>query len=355
MRFSVYINWRQLAFLYITAIIIGEIYFMPAYSISKWAGNQSLLINSILIFLMELIILRPFYWLIKKLYELSKFVILIHLISMPLYLLICNFVGGFLIKFLQINFIVKNEIYLNILLPLLIYIAQFALFYLFDLYNKQKESAAKSKELILKTHNYQNQVISAQIQPLFLLNTLGHIRNTIPADLQHTNILISKLESVFTFAFNNSSRSSIMIIDELEFLNNYLSLQKERFKERLFYVIDISPKLFDFHIPNMILQPIIENSLKHGISNAISGGSILVKISHQHSRLVCSVTDTGVGLENTNQAELFKNGIGLKNIDNRLKIISGKGLRISNNIPSGLIVSFEIPLSYSIAKTNVYI
>ena len=120
-----------------------------------------------------------------------------------------------------------------------------------------------------------------------------------------------------------------------------LSLEKARFEDRLKIRIEVPDHLKSLRIPPMILQPLVENSVKHGISSKIEGGEILIKVEEQDGKTYFIVSDTGKGVED--KSILFTNGgVGLSNTRDRIEKIYGSELKVSDNQPSGLKIEFAI-------------
>ena len=130
--------------------------------------------------------------------------------------------------------------------------------------------------------------------------------------------------------------------EEIDFVTKYLDLEKERFGERLGYSIEVEKEIYHYSIPPLIIQPIVENAVNHGISPLISGGDITISIKKKDDFLLVSISDTGVGLDEQSKNKLLDSGVGLSNTDKRLKKMYGKGIELSANNPNGLIVKFSL-------------
>ena len=128
--------------------------------------------------------------------------------------------------------------------------------------------------------------------------------------------------------------------EELDFVKKYLDLEKERFQERLDINIDVDKGILDELIPPMLLQPLVENSVKHGLSTLIDGGTISISIHKKEGKLAFEISDSGVGIDN--KENLFEKGVGLTNTRLRLEKMYQSTLRLSDNKPQGLKINFEL-------------
>ena len=152
--------------------------------------------------------------------------------------------------------------------------------------------------------------------------------------------MIAKLSDLFRYQLQASKKDTVTLKEELEFVAKYLDLEKERFKDRLHIDIKVSKDLMKEKIPPMLLQPLVENSVKHGLSSLIEGGSISIYIFKEEGELKFEISDTGVGIKNKQSA--FGKGVGLTNTKLRLQKMYQSQLELSDNSPKGLTIKFAI-------------
>jgi hypothetical protein len=206
----------------------------------------------------------------------------------------------------------------------------------FDL---QKHQELRLREL---TAQAELKALKAQINPHFLynaLNSLAHLTHNNP-DLAEAATL--NLASVFRYALNASKRESVTLGEEVDFLKSYLLVEQARFEERLQFEIDIPENLLECQIPPMIIQPLVENAVKHGITEKTEGGKVVIKAQLNGGSLKICVTDNGVGFENS-RFHSGHNGVGLENVRSRIKALDpSKSLEILSNPGLGTIVWFEV-------------
>ncbi|MBP1744122.1 MAG: sensor histidine kinase [Firmicutes bacterium] len=187
--------------------------------------------------------------------------------------------------------------------------------------------------------------LRAQIEPHFLFNALNTIASFCRTNPVRARELIIDLSNYFRQTLNR--REDFVTLErEINFLNSYLSIEKARFGDRLVINIDIPEGLENAKMPAFVLQPLVENSIKHGILPKAEGGTVTVKAESLGDIIGFSVVDDGVGMnmEKVEEITTFWPGIGLDNVNERLKIIypNFNGLEISSAAGSGTKVSFRM-------------
>ena len=143
--------------------------------------------------------------------------------------------------------------------------------------------------------------------------------------------------------------------EELEFIEDYLSIELVRFGEKLKVVKEIDPDTEDIAIPSMLLQPLVENCIKHGISSKIDGGRITLRTRAAAGRLTIGVEDDGVGIPESDLPNVLVKGIGVKNVNERLKVLYGSDYRMSidSQLGRGTRIEIEIPGVVTVLKKKV--
>jgi two-component system, LytTR family, sensor kinase len=224
----------------------------------------------------------------------------------------------------------------------LVYCVQFGLFHAYDYYAGMRRQQLREVELRELALNSELSALKAQINPHFLYNTFNTISASVPPEQEHTREMLAQLADLFRYQLRASRTDRVTVADELDFIRKYLDLEKARFGDRLHVHYAIDPDVLDALMPPMLLQPLVENAVKHGIAPLIEGGSITLSISRKDDLLSFSITDTGKGL-NGHRHRLFE-GVGLNNTRLRIEKSVGRELRITDNQPQGVIVSFELPI-----------
>lgn len=185
--------------------------------------------------------------------------------------------------------------------------------------------------------------LKSQIQPHFLFNTLNSISASIPYTMEKTKVMIAQLADTFRYTLKASERDWLPLEEEINFIKNWLELEQRRFGDRLKVRYKIDESCLGLPFPPMILQPLIENALKHGISPKIEGGRVTIECRKDGDYACISVADTGVGTTKPLQ-ELFNHGFGLSNTKKRIRLHFDEELMIEDNTP-GLRFSFRIPIN----------
>ena len=182
--------------------------------------------------------------------------------------------------------------------------------------------------------------LKTQLNPHFLYNIFNTISASVPAENEHTRHMIAELSDLFRYQLKASQVEKVPLRDELAFVKKYLALEKERFQERLEVELDVEEQILNEMIPPMLLQPLVENSVKHGLSSLIVGGKITISIKKKAGKLFFEIADTGIGIKDKSKA--FNKGIGLTNTRMRLEKMYQSTLQLNDNTPNGLKISFAI-------------
>jgi two-component system LytT family sensor kinase len=193
-----------------------------------------------------------------------------------------------------------------------------------------------------------------QINPHFLFNTLNSISSLVRFDPDTAREMILKLATILRRLLH-STDSFVPLREEVEFIDNYLDIEVVRFgRDKLKVVKDLDPASLEAMVPSMLLQPLVENCIKHGLAPKVEGGSITLRSRLIKSRLVVEVEDDGVGMESTQelvrelgQADgLEGTGIGMANVAERLKVLYGDAARmiIESREGGGTLVRLRLPI-----------
>lgn len=308
-------------------------------TLSRFASVQAFVVSGKALFLM------PFWWLyfvrLKKV-RLSKKIAL-HFVTSPIYIALCIcFLYVALIHILHVPY-PRNSRLADIYNLMIVYTSHFALFHAYNFWLHTKEQM--KKEQALKELAYQTEIkaLKSQIEPHFLFNTLNSISASVPPSLEKTRVLIAQLADTFRYALRVNENQVVSLGDELAFMKTWLSLEKQRFGERLTVHYQIDPLSLDALVPPMILQPLVENALNHGIAPKVEGGTVTIQCSKQDDMICIAVCDTGVGYHGDLQQILHKS-VGLSNISKRLKLLYNESLEVAR-CEQGLCFSFQIPFT----------
>jgi two-component system, LytTR family, sensor kinase len=211
-----------------------------------------------------------------------------------------------------------------------------------NFYRQVREADLKASKLETQLVQSQLQALRMQLQPHFLFNTLHTIAMLNLRDPKAANRMISRLSDLLRLTLDNASAQEVALKDELDFLKRYLEIQEIRFQDRLSVSFDIDPESLDGRVPNLILQPIVENAIHHGIAEQELNGRIEIHASRRNGWLQLQVRDNGPGIPTTSPE---KQGIGLRNTRARLQQHYGTAHRFElvNPDGGGLEVMITIP------------
>jgi two-component system LytT family sensor kinase len=186
--------------------------------------------------------------------------------------------------------------------------------------------------------------LSRQINPHFLFNTLNSVAALIRSDPDQARQVVYKLSKILRRLLRQQDNLTTLG-EELSFVDDYLAIEMVRFGEKLRFVKDIDPATLDLLVPSMLLQPIVENSIRHGLSSKVDGGEVRVRSRIVNGRLQILVEDDGVGIPEPKLATLFEQGIGVSNVNERLKVLFGEDYKmwIDSRQGEGTSTGIEIP------------
>jgi len=198
----------------------------------------------------------------------------------------------------------------------------------------------------------QLQALKMQLHPHFLFNTLNSISALLREDVEAADDMIERLGGFLRLTLENAGTEDVSLREELDFMTCYLSIEQVRFRDRLTTEMNIETRALDARVPNLILQPIVENAIRHGLAAKSSAGRIEIRARRDDSRLNIQVQDDGPGIPiGEDCASLAGRGLGLSNTRERLNQLYGDGHRfeLKNAASGGLIVELEIPFEAHIA------
>src|ERR1700704_733520 len=188
------------------------------------------------------------------------------------------------------------------------------------------------------------EALANQINPHFLFNTLTSISSLIRTQPETARMLITKLSGLLR-RLMRSTDHFVTLREELESIDEYLAIEVVRFGPQLRVDKQIAPETLDVIVPSMILQPLVENSIKHGLARKVGGGRITIRTSVSDGHTIIEVHDDGIGMTEERLEHALEDGIGLSNVNERLRTIYGPPyhLKLTSGPGQGTCVSVEIP------------
>ena len=218
--------------------------------------------------------------------------------------------------------------------------------YAFDYYEKFWEEKHRSNVLEAQLAQAQLQALKMQLQPHFLFNTLNSISSLVLEDARAAVHMIARLGDFLRITIESDGAQQVSLGRELEFLKCYLEIEQTRFRDRLKVSIDVDAQALAASVPNLILQPIVENAIRHGIAPRAAAGRIEIHACRRGERLRVQVSDDGPGLSvKGNSAHRLKEGLGLSNTRARLGQLYGDDFRLdlANAEGGGTVVTVDVP------------
>ncbi|HEY8562194.1 MAG TPA: histidine kinase [Pyrinomonadaceae bacterium] len=230
-------------------------------------------------------------------------------------------------------FLLTKKLHLNLLTYAAIVGASHAAFY----YRRYHERTAQLARARLHS-------LQMQLQPHFLFNTLNTISELVHHDPRAADRTIARLGDLLRLSLETENMPEVSLRQELEFLQKYLEIEKTRFHDRLTVDFEIAPETLDARVPSMILQPILENAVRHGIAARPGAGRIEIHAARFDGMLEIKVFDDGAGIDDSQEA-VKREGIGLSNTRARLRQLYGErqSLVLENAPGGGSEVTLHIP------------
>jgi len=228
----------------------------------------------------------------------------------------------------------------DIFIPSFFYLVIFTFLHGVEYYFKSQQRLKEKNKFETDSLNFELKAIKAQLNPHFLYNVFNTINASIPKENEATREMIADLSDLFRYQLKASETDTVNLREEVDAVKTYLRLEQKRFGDRLRIHYDIDEDCLYQNIPPMLIQPLIENSIKHGISPKEEGGQVDLIIKKPNGQLEVTIKDTGVGIDDLEKA--LKKGFGLSHTKIRIEKFYNSQLDIKTNQPEGLIVKFKI-------------
>jgi two-component system LytT family sensor kinase len=239
-----------------------------------------------------------------------------------------------------------DKFYGGFLSSLMLYGAILAVTYVLDSRARlayQQTETARLSELLTKV---QLDALRRQIEPHFLFNTLNAVAGLVREGQNDAAVeMIAGLSDFLRRVLQGSTQQQVPLGEEMEFAKKYLDIQKVRFADRLQLSVDVPSELYLAQVPSLILQPMVENAVKHGIAKRAQGGAIRIAASRSNGMLTLSVCNDGPSLPA--DWEITRSGIGMSNVRTRLQSLYGNAFELSmrNQEAGGVEVSVSLPFA----------
>lgn len=266
---------------------------------------------------------------------------LLHVVLLPLFIVVWQVVCYVISDALRIGRLRGDGQVWDTYISTLFYLVQFGIYHTYSYYRDYQQQRIREVQLRELALQSELSAIKAQLNPHFLYNVFNTISATVPPALEHTRELLADLADLFRYQLQASKTDLVTVGEEVAFVQKYLELEKARFGDRLHTHFKIDDQLIRAQLPPMLLQPLVENAVRHGIAPLIDGGEVWVHIRPENGQLQIEVGDTGVGMNNST---VSGSGVGLANTRLRLEKMYGTQLTVLANEPQGTRILFHIPL-----------
>ena len=214
-----------------------------------------------------------------------------------------------------------------------------------DFYRQQRARELRASQLEAQLAQAQLEALKMQLHPHFLFNTLNGIAMLVRKGGQREAVsMLAGLSDLLRLALENSGTQLVSLKNELNFLERYLELQRIRFQDRLTVVMDVDAETLNAEVPNLILQPIVENTIRHGVEVSSEPVRVVIRARRQGELLQLEIEDDGPGF-----SESGREGVGLTNTRQRLERLYGEQHRftIGNGASKGVVAVLDIPFRSS--------
>jgi two-component system, LytTR family, sensor kinase len=210
----------------------------------------------------------------------------------------------------------------------------------FRYYADYKDREVRASVLQMQLQKAQLQILRAQLQPHFLFNTLHSVSALIHEDVPRAEHMLMRLGDLLRMTLESGPVQQVSLKKELDFLEAYLDIERTRFQDRLTVRLQIAPEVLDTAVPSMLLQPIVENAIRHGIAKRSGPGMVEISAGRENGSVVLRVRDDGPGFQEDHRA-----GVGLANTRARLEYLYGgrQNLVVFHPPHGGVEVSIYVP------------
>jgi signal transduction histidine kinase len=240
----------------------------------------------------------------------------------------------------------RELFFLNFDWEMMTYWAIIGVSHAFDFHRESQERELAAAQLETRLAEAQLQALQRQLHPHFLFNTLHTISALMHRDTEAADAMLERLSDLLRLTLDRIGTQQLSLKDELDFIEKYLDIERSRFGDRLRVHLEVEPGVLDASVPNLLLQPLVENAVRHGIAPKVGGGRIDIAARREADRLHLTIRDDGFGLP-ADTLQAFNRGVGLSNTRSRLEHLYGGRHRFEFHRPAGggLEVTIVIPFS----------
>jgi two-component system LytT family sensor kinase len=225
-----------------------------------------------------------------------------------------------------------------------VYVAIVAAYYAIEYYRRYRQRELRASQLETRLAHTRLQVLRMQLQPHFLFNTLNTVASLMHQDVDAADAMLAALSDLLRLALHSDGSPEVPLRQEVEFLRRYLDVMRIRFGTRLTTHLQIDPAALDALVPTLLLQPLVENAVRHGVAQQLGGGCVEVRAERVSGTLRLRIADDGPGLPD-GWSEAQHGGLGLRNTRARLRQLYGAAhdLAVTNRPEGGVELTVTVP------------
>jgi signal transduction histidine kinase len=245
------------------------------------------------------------------------------------------------------------QLYFELVASLLIFWCTFFLIRGIGYYQRFREKESVARQLESQLAEARIRALRMQLNPHFLFNSLNGISSLMHSDVAAADTMLEQLACLFRITLERGEIQLIPLIDEMEFVEMYVAVQQQRFAGRMRHEISVESGLHDALVPAMILQPLIENAYAHGLTHIVSDGLLFIGARRDHNHLTLTVLNTGVGILPVPDPFAKIGGVGLKNVQSRLRLHYGDDHQFTlqalntNNVEAKITIPLQLSVNPS--------
>jgi len=244
---------------------------------------------------------------------------------------------------------VTAYLYSEFLSNMVIFWCGFFLFRGVSYYERFRENEQVAAKLETQLANARLSALRMQLNPHFLFNTMNGISSLMHVDVEAADRMLEQLSFLMRITIERGDAQLIRLREEMEFIETYLAMQDLRYAGRVEQTVQVAPGLHEALVPTMLLQPVVENAFKHGLSKVVADGKLSIKIRRDADRLKIAVRNNGASLKPNPTLTSNRQGVGLLNVQSRLHLHYGDGCSLVIEEPEREVVqvTISLPLQYS--------
>ena len=229
----------------------------------------------------------------------------------------------------------------------------FLLFRGISYYERFRQNEQVASQLEIQLANARLSALRMQLNPHFLFNTMNGISSLMRVDVEAADRMLEQLSFLMRITIERGDAQLIPLRDEMEFIETYLAMQDLRYAGRVEQSVHVAPELHEALVPTMLLQPIVENAFKHGLSNVVAGGILRIEAKREAENMLITVRNNGAGLNSRlSGGGLNRQGVGLANVRRRLYMHYGDGYLFTITEPERDVVQVSIQLPLQLSPTT---